>query len=346
MSFNHRGIFSFIFAIGTMQFAFAEGAGRPEVWMCKSNPWELADSGDWEFVKENVDGIKIYIDEMKKASEGQMKKLAAILNENDTKIAIELAGLADWRAKDKDQTAALSFQDEWAKVKRLVDAGGKVYYLDIDGPIRRLLYPGHGEPGYHTVDSATDELVKVLKLWLEACPGVKFMLTTNFPNWGWKHTPAYHNFGFSAGVMGQGDYFPAVKMAVEKAKAAGIPFDGVTIDNPYSYALGERKSNQPDVTKGVDWFWRVLDLEQYARSEGLEVTFIYNSERAGDKKGGSGELFAKETLEYIDLHMAKGGAPDRYMMQSWYHYPTKWVPEETPGTMTNLVKQVIEKTQK
>ncbi len=83
MSIKRTGILSFVFALGSMQFAAAGESAGPEIWMCKSNPWELAESREWKFVRENVDGIKIYIDEMKKASKEQMRALTTVLNEND-----------------------------------------------------------------------------------------------------------------------------------------------------------------------------------------------------------------------------------------------------------------------
>jgi hypothetical protein len=57
----------------------------------------------------------------------------------------------------------------------------------------------------------------------------------------------------------------------------------------------------------------------------------------------SNELYEKESLEFLDLYYKSGGRPDNVIVQSWYHYPLGVVPESTPGSMTHLTGQVIER---
>jgi hypothetical protein len=326
-----------------------------EIWMCKGNPWLLGTSPDWEFVKHNVDVIKLYVDQVNSASVEDLRNLVDVCKEHSIKIAIELGGLVDWRADDVDSrtgeslTAENSFSDEYAKVKRLTDplseggAGGVITYLDIDGPIRRSLYPFGGEQFYHTLDSATDELVEVLQLWRQQYPELKFLLLTNFPNWGWRGEPAYFNFGYAAGPLGYGDYFDALEMAIQKTNAAAVPLTGLTVDNPYDYAIGAHASNQQSLISSIDFMSRLRDLENYVEGQGLQFDMIYNSARAGNQSTGSNQLYYDETLEFIDAHLAYGATPLRYIIQSWYFHPTGWVPETSGYTMTHLAADVIRK---
>jgi len=324
-----------------------------EVCMCKGNPWVLGTSLEWEFVKHNVSVIKLYIDQVKSASIVNLRNLVNVCKANNIGIAIELGGLVDWRADDVDEvtgeslTAERSFADEYAKIKRLTDpvsqggAGGAITYFDVDGPMRRSLYPSNQQQPYHTLDSATDELAEVLQLWRQQYPDIKFMLLTNFPCWGWKGEPAYFNYGFTTGPLGYGDYFDALTMALQKTSAAGVTFTGVTVDNPYDYAIGEASSNQYSLIQNIDFLDRLRDLENYVEGEGLDFNMIYNSSRAGNQSAGSNQLYHDETLTFIDAHIAYGATPLRYMIQSWYYYPTQWVPETSGYTMTQLVADVI-----
>jgi hypothetical protein len=318
-----------------------------EIWMCKGNPWGLGTSNEWEYVKHNVDVVKLYIDQVNSASITQLRNLVTMFKKYNIKIAIELAGLANWHANKLDQSAERSFLDESRKVKLLTDpvseggAGGTIAYLDMDGPIRRMLYPSNNEPGYHTVDSATDELVEVMQLWRERYPDIQFMLLSNFPNWGWKSGPAYNNFGYSPGPMGWGDYYPVLQMAIQKTNAAGIPLTGVTLDNPYGYAIGRHNSNQPGVIAGIDFLARLRDVEEYVEGEGLRCGIIYNSEEGGNASTGSDQKYYDETLAFIDEHLDYGATPSNYTIQSWYPYPSAYLPETTEHTMTYLTAEVI-----
>jgi len=324
-----------------------------EIWMCKGNPWVLGTSLEWELVKHNVHAIKLYVDQVNSASITNLRNLVKVCKANKIKIAIELGGLVDWRADDVDPrtgeslTAEMSFSDEYGKIKRLTDpvseggAGGYITYLDMDGPIRRSLYPSNQEQGYHDLDSATDELAEVLGLWRAQFPDLEFMLLTNFPCWGWKGEPAYFSYGFSTGPLGYGDYFDALTMALQKTSAAGVTFAGVTADNPYDYAIGEAPSNQYSLIRDIDFMSRLRDLEEYVEGQGLGFNMIYNSARAGNQSSGSNQLYHDETLAFIDEHLAYGATPLRYIIQSWYYYPTQWVPETSGYTMTQLVADVI-----
>jgi hypothetical protein len=317
-------------------------ATQPDLWLCAAHMETLGRADQWNRTAQSVDTVKLYIDAIPATPIAQLRALVTTLNGLNIKIAVEMAGLADWHAGDGNQAAELSFQDEWLKVQPLVlpvaqgGAGGTLSYVEFDGPVRRMLFPNGVETGQQTLASATDELVDAVRLWTAAAPGVRVHLLTNFPNWGWKGEAAYHNFGYSAGPLGYGDYFTVVTTAIRKCAFAGHPLSGVTCDNPYDYALGEHYSNQPAVTAGINWMRRIRDLEHEVELRGLDFCMIYNSERAGESGTGSNLLFERETLAYMDWHCAADASPRHAIVQSWYPHPTANVPETTPGTLTHL----------
>lgn len=326
--------------------AAAGSADQPGLWMCRKDPWILGEQPEqWSDVAGRVDVIKLYIGQINKADEDDLRRFARVVNARGIRIAVECAGLCDWRARFGDRAAELSFQDEFRNVKRYLDAGGHVHFLDMDGPFRRTRYQRvDGKPTrteHHTLESTAQELVEVMELWREAVPGIEFYLLTNFPNWGFRDYPGYHAWDYTGeGEKGWGDYADVLEIAVETTNEAEIPLRGITCDNPYDYATGQSRSNQPDVTGGVDWTQRVLDLEKAVHDKDLEFGLIFNSQRPGARRGGSDKAYSRETLEYIKLYHSRGGSPDNVIIQSWYHYPSAWVPETEPYTMTHLVLQV------
>lgn len=331
--------------------AQAQDPAQAEVWMTYPNPWALTQSEEWAFVKENVDGIKLYIDQIYFADPAELRAFVVCVEEAGIELAVELGGLVDWRAVDGSNSAERSFADEVLKFKKLVDpytggaeggAGGSVAYIDMDGPIRRMLYPFAVEQDYHTTASAIAELIDVLGLWKAAYPQTRVMLLTNFPNWGWQGGPAYHNFGYAPQTQGYGDYHTVLGEILTQSEATGVTFDGITVDNPYDYALGEHLSNQPAVTAGVEWMARLMAIENYAEGRGYPFQMIFNSERGGEG-GGSNEYYFNESLAFIDDYHAAGGSPALYMMQTWYFYPDALLPEYEPYTMTNLVRETLRK---
>lgn len=335
--------------------AQTEASSDPQVWMCHHEPWELgADPEAWAGVAKGCDVITLYIDRVAKADLQDLRRFAEVVRRHDIEVAIECAGLCDWRASFGDRAAEMSFRDEFRKVKRFLDpiteggAGGRIDYLQIDGPFRRMLYQRSGRrmerTEYQTVESAGRELVEVLRLWRDAVPGIEFYLLTNFPNWGYRGGPGYHGWSYTGqGTQGWGDYAEILAKAVAATKEGGIPLKGITVDNPYDYAIGEHRSNQPDVTEDMDWLARIRRLEDDVKAHGLRFGLIFNSQRAGDKETGSDELYENETLEFLDLYCKSGGRPDNVIVQSWYHYPLRVIPETAPGTMTHLVGLVIER---
>jgi len=313
---------------------------KSEVWLCAGEgTFDLIrPDAEWPVVKNNLSGIKLYVDLINKATPEQLATLARLVKAQGWQVAVELGGCLDFAPMD-DTAGEWSARHELAKIGKFYAAGGKVDFLDLDGPIRRLMHPENrrDQQCFDSVEKAADELVDALRLHRQAHPETRFWLLTNFPNWGYKGDVSYHARGPQR--QDYGDYDEVVRVVLRKLRAAGISLAGVTVDNPYDYLVGEHRSVNLKEPKSVDWLQRVRRYEDFAREQGLEFNLIVNSERGGHQ---SDELFCRETLEMVDTYGKAGGRPARWFVQSWYSYPKQIVPETAPHSMTALVKAVIE----
>ena len=318
---------------------------RPEVWM-HHRDWRALAEGEqaWRFVAENVDGVQFFIDSVRRPATGPLERLGGILQKNGISVSVECGGTLGGFLP-RGNVGQHSAEHELGKLRNLTEAGIRLDYLNIDGPVRRLLHPNAGgrrgrtniEP-IESIDRAVDELLVYLRAVRKEHPDVKFFILTNFPNWGYKGDVSYHARGPQRNDWG--DYFTVVETVIRKTRQADLPIAGLTVDNPYDYALGEHRSVSLDDPKQVDWIARLLDLERYVKSEGLEFNLILNSERGGET---SDRKFYEETLQFLDLYLERGGTPKRFIIESWYPHPRAVVPESEPYTMTALVKAVIER---
>lgn len=312
-----------------------------KILMCYKDPWVLCDTDQWPIVLKEIDIVKIYIGDINpRVNQEQARCFIESLLANDIKIAIEHGGLLDWHADKGAQAGKASFTQDSTTIQFLIDmiksidSSRNIDILDMDGPLRRMLFPNDKKSNFHTLTTAMDELYKVVNLWKDFIPDVKINLLTNFPNWSWDSTPAY--FAIDGESGGYGQYRDVMNQIRLRNRDLYYRIDGLTIDNPYNYALGLSGSNQPDIIEGVDWIKRIRELENNARLLGLDVNMIYNTDGARNDS-----MYSAQTLAYIQTYRAEGGRPDGYWIQSWYDRPEKWLPEEEPFTMTNIVLSAL-----
>ena len=306
-----------------------------------SKVFDLLDpEAEWPYVREHLSGIQFYIDVVNKAPAEKLKQFVQLIRERKYQVAIECGGTLDFapmNSTNGERSAAI----ELAKIDKFYAAGGKVDFLNIDGPIRRLMHPKNKRRGsFDSVEKAADELVDYLRIVRRAHPELRFFLLTNFPNWGYRGDVSYHARGPAR--QDYGDYDTVVRVVLNKLEAADIQLAGVTVDNPYEYLVGSHMSVKLKDPTTVNWINRVRSYEDFARSRGLKFNLIANSEAGGKE---SDELFYTNTLKMIDAYVKAGGRPDRWFIQSWYEHPVRVVPESARFSMTALIKAAMHRVE-
>ncbi|MFQ5808830.1 MAG: hypothetical protein ACE5JM_04335, partial [Armatimonadota bacterium] len=293
--------------IGAAIAADGAPAGPPEVWMCHHGAWDLAGpDAEWDFVRENLDGIKLYIGSVQKAPEENLKALASTLKDAGIQVSIECGGTLGFAPLD-DTNGEKSAEIELSKFKRWTDAGGELHYLDLDGPVRRLLHPGRDRQGFTSIERCVGELMDYMKAVRAVYPDIEFFALTNFPNWGYRGDVSYHARGPKR--QDWGEYHDVISEIIRQCRESEMPLKGLTCDNPYEYAIGEHRSVMlPDPTI-VDWLARIRDLEEYVEAEGVQFNLISNSEAGGKE---SAEAFYERSLKFLDTYLEAGGTPRRY----------------------------------
>ncbi|MCL5269002.1 MAG: hypothetical protein M1457_00240 [bacterium] len=308
-----------------------ENANPPEIWMSMRHgvPDLAAPGARWDFVKRNLGGFKFMRSNLGAfATLDQDKEVIAIMNEHHIPMHIEVAGAMPHGPVGENLGRVAGDFDMRHCVDPLSQRGAKIQILDVDWQVHQLRaemakkWPG--ETTQQLMERAAGFFVDYMRTINEKYPDIRFFLLSNFPNWRWKGGPN--------NAADWGDYWDVVSAVVPRARAAKAPLIGITVDYPYNYAI--RKGP-------VDWVARVREMEDYARSQGLQFNLIINCQDGGNT---SDQAFYENTLKYLDLYRKAGGHPDRYIVQSWYDYPKAIVPEDKPYSMTNLVMDVIKRT--
>lgn len=328
------------------------GTPSPEVWMCVGDIRQLLSTQDagWSFVRKHLDGIKIYIGSLggvqkrRVLSNEELRQFLTILAANKIKLCIECGGTLGFVPTD-DSNGRESARRELMKIDRVYASGGTVDFLDMDGPVRRILASGSNRfkfgknfrwQGFADLDSCVPQVLSYMHGVHERHPNIRFFALTNFPNWGYRGHVSYH--ARFENRQDWGDYFNVISVMLPAARAAGLPIQAVTVDNPYDYIIGRHRSATLSHPEWIDWVARIRDLGRYVESRRSGLNIILNSEKGGNT---SDTLFAEETLKLLDLYTERKVTPKRWVVQSWYPHPKRLAPEMDAGTLTNLVKEVI-----
>jgi len=155
---------------------------EPEIWMCHRNPFDLFTGGtSATFVRKHLSGVKLYMGTLQEAPPEKLAVLARGLRRSGMKVAVECGGTLGFAPLD-DTNGEESARIELRKIDRFYRAGGKVDYLDLDGPVRRLLYPRPGgrrkRRGFTSIDRCAGELMDYMRAVKKAHPEIRFFLPT------------------------------------------------------------------------------------------------------------------------------------------------------------------------
>lgn len=300
----------------------------------------------WDQLSDEIDTVVVYRSAIYEAITGQngssmaeLKHFALKMKEKNIKIAIELSGLqSQYAIQGPVVTAENTFNSDYNNVlKKFTDpvsvggAGGYIDYLIFDGPLRRYLYSGLGHnTTQENFSEPAEALALVMEKWRTIFPEIEFVLLSNFSNWGWDGVYARNTHGLSP--MGYGEYKTALDAAITKAQENNLTFYSIVADYAYDAFVNEGSSDQWSLIENLDYKARLKNLRDYVVNvKGLKFNVITNSYR-GSSDGNY--PFRVESFNYIYELYQLGIIPSAVVMQSWEAYPSKWLQENTFGSMT------------
>ncbi|MHB1462053.1 MAG: hypothetical protein ACYC1M_12280 [Armatimonadota bacterium] len=310
------------------------------------------DSDDMSWVLSHSQIVHIPIGLFRDAPIAELKALQAVIAKYKLQLAIEMAGVSQWMHVNGDKMGTMSAEQEidWmANYTKPVSEGGAGGTVDIavfDDPLYRSLYPNDREEN-KTMAYAANMTADAMTAWEAKFPNIKIILGTNFPNWGWKGTPAYYNMPTMKGKYGRGDYYPALIETLNVLRQRGKSLYGVMVDNPADYAQKLYPSNQPEAIKNTDFIKRALELEKVVKQNGLKYAMWINTDIQDIEPDGTFDVATRDKMyydhisQYAQLYRTLGGEPDIWVTFSWMKSPSLMGPETKPYTQSWDSKQLI-----
>lgn len=279
----------------------------------------------WKTVRKDIDVFKFYevgVNHIEKNPE-VYRSVFEFLNKSKISIAIDVGGFYPGTFETGEKAARYEIQQMF---KKIIELGGDLKYISLDNYFNRML--NMLDRWKYTEEKAISELIEYIRTIREELPELKIGLI----ECAWNN-----NF-----VTADGINYPEINPATKR-------FDSPALYEKFFNEL-EKQSLKIDFfttecaytqAELKDYGWiRNKAIEDYFKSKGVKVGFIYN-----DNKGGntSNELFYTNTLKAYDEYHSVGGDPDYMIVQSWYKYPNIILPEDEPYTFMNLVRDFISK---
>jgi len=230
----------------------------------------------------------------------------------------------------------LDAQTHLSRLNRALDAGYAIDCFELDGAFSDYTLSGCSS------EEALENLIEYFTVMRENLPDTRFYWLFNLPNWGWKGGLAYRKDHREDPDTNFGDAYAVYNYALPALRQAGIKLEGVIVDNPYEYMLGQWLPVEWERTAcdlaATDWIGRILELEALVHADGMAFGLITNSQN-GDT---SDELFGKNSLLALTTYLDRGGKPDLVEFESWYPHPVHFLPDSRPDTMTGVVARGAE----
>ncbi len=309
-------------------------------------------SDQMKWTLENSQMLHIPIGLFRDAPIAQLKALKEVVDRYHLQLVVEMAGISQWMQVNGDKmgtTSAVQELDWMANYSKPVaegGAGGKVDIAMFDDPLYRCIFPNDRDEG-RTVTFAANQIADAMTVWQTRFPEIKIILGTNFPNWGWKGTPAYYVMPEMMGKYGRGDYYPALIETLNVLMQRGKSLYGVMVDNPADYAQKLYPSNQPEAITNTDFIKRALELEKVVKQNGLKYAMWINTDIQDIEPDGTFDVATRDKMyydhisKYAQLYRTLGGEPDIWVTFSWMKSPGLMGPETKPYTQSWDSKQLI-----
>jgi len=234
-------------------------------------------------------------------------------------------------------------------LKPIYDAGGEVHSVYLDGPDYRLLEGAHkrGPGNGLSVEEYAKEMVLFWKAVHEFDPMIKICPIEDPKAWEFDaETPCF--FDKTGNTQKTGVRLKDSLDALYKALTeAGETIPIISLDCPYPYYIYKKSQNGVE----IDTKQAILKMQKWCAERKIEFMMIVNTEpkfggklaeMSESKREELNEHYREDCLRYIEMLYNDGVKPDWIMLESWYHVPTKNVPETQEGTFFNITNECID----
>ncbi len=117
----------------------------------------------------------------------------------------------------------------------------------------------------------------------------------------------------------------------------GHQMTGFVSDSPYPYMVWSGE----DSAQAKTYRAKIRAYETWLQSTKGRHTLIVTSQVPGMAKDAWDKRYYEDAFKDIKLYQKEGGRANRYLFESWQDGPYRIVPEDTPYTFTNLVRDAI-----
>jgi hypothetical protein len=306
--------------VGALQ-AGAVPVSATEIWMWGGprvdHPvpgWEnvRADKGDmwtpdapWKTVSGAVKVIQFTPTNIERANEGDLRQAVADIKRRNIALAVGTGLLIRsdrCRAKTEAYVDQASLDKLFGKLRR---AGADVKYLTMDEPF----FYGHRDSSPTACHESPQALAQALV-------GSIAVVRKYFPN---------AQFGADEVVDASGPWVQELVGWADTYKSVtGQPLAFIHADDGWSEAAVRN----------------LLPLATALKQRGIPFGVIYDADRFNNN---SDENWARNTISHFTkLESELGVHPDHAVIETWVRYPSRVLPENAPGTLTNVVLQYIQ----
>ncbi|MBN2497840.1 MAG: hypothetical protein JXR96_24815, partial [Deltaproteobacteria bacterium] len=269
-------------------------------------------------------------------------QMVAFLDAHGMQLGLETAGTRGGDAcTNPNGTGIASANGLIGLVDRVVDAGGRVDLIMMDGPVSRIIDGGRqvgdggaaGECGFSLQESA-EQVVAYMQAVHAAYPQIRIGLGINFDHWRFQGLECFFGTDVANYSRGSGyDYNQVLDVLLPAIARAGERLDFVILDNPYEPYYKATHAPESFGGAALDQNARLRSIQAYCAVRGIDMGFMYNT-----ADGSSDANFYAETLAQLREHESNGVQYRIINPESWYDgMPAGYLPDSTAYTFMNLV---------
>ena len=286
--------------------------GWEEVRRDKGDMWKP--DAPWQTVAHSVTVVLIPPGNIERASDADLQEAVADIKRRHLALAIGTGMLIRserCRSKSEAYVDRDSLEHLFGKLRR---DGADVQYVSMDEPY----YFGHKDSGPTACHESAQALAMALK------ESIALVRT----------------------------YFPTAQIGTDEVVTKDRRWVDELADWADAYRLG---TGEKLAYLHADLGWKpesvqnLVPLRRALKSRGIPFGVIYDAAAKGAEPWFDGTSESHSNVGWVQNALSHsmqvesllGTSPDHAVFETWVHYPTRVLPENEPGTLTNLVLQYV-----